>query len=88
MFFPYGIRLTAALNRDFVAWAWAVNGCLSVVGSVLAIILAMGYGFTVVTIVLVVVYWLGVASFVRTYSLVREVRGDGFAAEAPLTLKL
>jgi len=68
MFFPYGIRLTAALNRDFVAWAWAVNGCLSVVGSVLAIILAMGYGFTVVTVVFIAIYWVGAASFVRTYA--------------------
>jgi hypothetical protein len=71
MFFPYGIRLTTALNRDFVAWAWAVNGCLTVVGSVLAIILAMSYGFTVVSVVFVAVYWLGAASFVRTYASVR-----------------
>jgi len=34
MYFPYGIRLTSRLSRDFVAWAWAVNGCLTVVGSV------------------------------------------------------
>lgn len=81
MFFPYGIRLTSAFNRDFVAWAWAVNGCLTVVGSVLSIILAMTYGFTVVMILFVVIYWLGVASFVRAYAGLR-------VSAAPEQLKL
>jgi len=71
MFFPYGIRLTSSLNRDFVAWAWAVNGCLTVVGSVLSIMLAMTYGFTVVLILFVAIYWLGAASFVRAFARVR-----------------
>ena len=31
-----------------VPWAWAINGCASVVASVLAAILAISYGFTVV----------------------------------------
>lgn len=71
MFFPYGIRLTSAINRDFVAWAWAVNGCLSVVGSVTSIIIAMTYGFTTVILLFLVIYWLGAVSFVRTYGRIR-----------------
>jgi hypothetical protein len=67
-FFPYGIRLVSARDRDFVAWAWAVNGCLTVLGSVASIILAMTYGFSTVVFVAVGVYWLGVASFVRAYA--------------------
>ena len=66
-FFPYGIRLTSALNRDFVAWAWAVNGCLTVVGSVTSIIIAISYGFTVVVGLFLLIYVVGAASFVRTY---------------------
>jgi hypothetical protein len=67
MFFPYGIRLTSALNRDFVAWAWAVNGCLTVVGSVTSIIIAISYGFTVVVGLFLLIYVVGAACFVRTY---------------------
>ncbi|MBI4514769.1 MAG: hypothetical protein HY699_03010 [Deltaproteobacteria bacterium] len=71
MFFPYGIRLTSALNRDFVAWAWAINGCLTVVGSVSSIIIAMTYGFSSVIVLFLAIYWLGVLSFVRTYARVQ-----------------
>jgi hypothetical protein len=69
-FFPYGIRLTGAINRDFVAWAWAVNGCLTVVGSVMSIIVAMTFGFTVVIGLFLAIYWLGAVAFVRTYARV------------------
>ena len=71
VFFPYGIRLTSAINLDFVAWAWAINGCLTVVGSVASIIIAMTYGFTTVILLFLVIYWLGAASFVRTYGRIR-----------------
>jgi len=85
MFFPYGIRLTSAFNRDFVAWAWAVNGCLTVVGSVLSIMLAMTFGFTVVMFVCVGIYWLGIVSFVRAYAGVRAAAvQDEVARSAPL----
>jgi hypothetical protein len=70
MFFPYGIRLTSAIDRKFVAWAWAVNGCLTVVGSVLSIMIAITYGFTVVISLCLAIYWLGALSFVRTYGRV------------------
>lgn len=79
MFFPYGIRLISAVNRDFIPWAWAANGCLTVVGSVLSIILAMTFGFTAVILLLPVVYGLGAASFVLSW------RRQGLAAGAPPT---
>jgi spermidine synthase len=62
-FFPYGIRLIAAVNPDFTPWAWAVNGCLTVVGSVATIILATALGFDAVMLLFLVIYALGVASF-------------------------
>jgi hypothetical protein len=33
-----------------VAWAWASNGALSVVASVLAALISLGLGFTVVVV--------------------------------------
>ena len=51
MFMPIGLRQVAQLGefpREYIAWGWAVNGFASVVGSALATILAMIYGFHVV----------------------------------------
>ena len=67
MFFPYGIRLMAPIDTAFVAWAWATNACLTVVGSVASIIIAMTFGFRAVTLVALAVYWLGAASFAFAY---------------------
>lgn len=46
--FPEGIRLVSTHNRDAVPWMWGVNGGATVLGSVLAIILAMATNFTTV----------------------------------------
>jgi hypothetical protein len=49
--FPLGLTWLESLERPgrvLVPWAWAINGCASVVASVLAAILAISYGFTVV----------------------------------------
>lgn len=43
---PSGLRVIAAKRPDLVPWAWGVNGVASVAGSILAIVLAMGTGFT------------------------------------------
>jgi len=48
MFFPTGMGVLSLSFERAVPWAWAVNGCASVVGSVLAVVVALGYGFTVV----------------------------------------
>ncbi|MEA3334425.1 MAG: hypothetical protein U9R25_00830 [Chloroflexota bacterium] len=46
--FPLGLAWLEGKAPGLVAWAWAVNGCASVVASVMAAILALAYGFTVV----------------------------------------
>jgi hypothetical protein len=66
-FFPYGIRLTSALSRDFSAWAWALNGCLTVVGSVATIMIATTWGFTTVLLLTLGIYWLATFAFIRAY---------------------
>jgi hypothetical protein len=44
--FPMGLRHVVRLSPALVSWAWAVNGGMSVLGSVLAVIASMTAGFT------------------------------------------
>ncbi len=67
-FMPIGLRTVAGLTEhkaEFVAWAWAVNGFFSVISSILATILSMTWGFTVVLALAVVVYLTGIAALSR-----------------------
>ena len=60
MFFPSGIHIVRRANLNFVPWAWGINGCASVVATVLAVMLAMSYGFRVVTLLALASYLAGV----------------------------
>jgi hypothetical protein len=44
---PSGLRMLSARAPEMVAWAWGINGALSVVGATLAIFVAMNWGFGV-----------------------------------------
>jgi hypothetical protein len=48
--FPLGIRRAGSQNQEVIPWLWAVNGAASVVGSVLATIVALQAGFQVVSL--------------------------------------
>ncbi|MDQ2694458.1 MAG: SAM-dependent methyltransferase [Pseudomonadota bacterium] len=56
--FPLGLAQTAARAPRLVAWAWAINGCASVVSAVLATLLAVEAGFTAVVAAAVGLYLL------------------------------
>ena len=71
LFFPIGIRIASSIHADLVPWAWGINGCASVTASVLAVVLAMSYGFTVVWTLSVLVYALGVIALLATTRSVR-----------------
>jgi hypothetical protein len=60
MFFPTGIQIIRRTHESFVPWAWGINGCASVVGTVLAVVLAMSFGFRAVTLLAVGIYGLAV----------------------------
>ncbi len=63
-FTPLGVGAVSqltSLRREYVAWAWAVNGFASVIGSVLATIIAMTYGFGVLLVLGLVMYVIAVA---------------------------
>ncbi len=66
LFFPLGIRRAASIHEDLVPWAWGINGCASVTGGVLSVILAMSYGFVAVWIFSLVIYACGAAAFLVT----------------------
>jgi len=44
--FPGGIALLNRLAPDLIPWAWGINGCLSVLASILSTMLAISFGFS------------------------------------------
>lgn len=56
--FSTGMTRLAWTARDAIPWAWAINGFASVVGAVLATLLAIHLGFTAVILLAVLIYGL------------------------------
>jgi len=56
MAMPIGLRRLAGLHPTGVAWAWGINGVTSVLGSVLAIFVAINWGFTAATLLAAACY--------------------------------
>jgi hypothetical protein len=68
MFMPLGLDRVVALTEhgeEYVAWAWAVNGFFSVIGSVLTTILSMALGFRAVQFAALAIYAVAVVAFTR-----------------------
>ena len=59
IFFPLGIRHLAEQSPKAVPWAWAINGFFTVLGSVLAIMVAMSLGFSWVLFLAGIIYLAG-----------------------------
>jgi hypothetical protein len=69
-FLPIGLAAVASASehpRQFVAWAWAVNALASVVGAILAAILAMMTGFKFLLVAAPVIYAAGVLALFRIH---------------------
>jgi hypothetical protein len=62
--FPVGIRAAGAQDPKLIPWAWAANGCASVVGSVSAVLGAMLAGFSVMLLVAGGVYVVAIGGMV------------------------
>jgi hypothetical protein len=54
--FPLGIRMLRQRAPSLIPWGWAVNGFLSVAGSILAVMVAMASGFSVVLLLAAAIY--------------------------------
>jgi hypothetical protein len=46
--FPMGLQLVSKKQQQLVPWAWGINGCISVISTSLATIIAVESGFTAV----------------------------------------
>jgi hypothetical protein len=54
--FPLGLSRVSARAGQLVPWAWGVNGCASVLSAVLAMMLAIHFGFTAVVAIAAALY--------------------------------
>jgi hypothetical protein len=57
--FAYGVRVLYERNTTLIPWGWAINGCFSVIGSILSVVISMNFGFDFVLVTAVVIYLLG-----------------------------
>jgi hypothetical protein len=62
---PIGLRRLAELEPAGVPWAWGVNGVTSVLGSVLAVCVAIVWGLTVTTLLALAAYLVAVVHVAR-----------------------
>jgi spermidine synthase len=61
--FPAGMMRMAQVAAEQIPWLWAINGFASVVGAVLAMLLAIHFGFAVVILLAVVLYGVAWAAY-------------------------
>ena len=54
--FPLGLARLGEQDAELIPWAWAINGCASVLAAVLATLLAVEFGFTAVVVLAVGFY--------------------------------
>jgi hypothetical protein len=59
---PTGMRILSARAPHMLAWAWGINGALSVLGATLAIFIAMNWGFRVTLLTASATYLVGLAA--------------------------
>ncbi len=58
--FPTGLKALGQIDESLIPWAWAINGCFSVLAPVLAVLLAIMTGFRAVL-------WLGAAAYLAAF---------------------
>ncbi len=63
--FPLGLAMVGEARPSYVPWAWGINGCSSVLATVLASILAVHLGFNAVVMFAVALYGLAAMAVVR-----------------------
>jgi hypothetical protein len=56
--FPLGLRKLSRQNNTLIPWAWGINGCLSVISTALATIIAVEAGFLWVMMIAALAYGL------------------------------
>ena len=56
--FPLGLSWVGKWAPYWIPWAWGLNGCASVVSAVLAVLLAIHFGFSAVVLMATLIYGL------------------------------
>jgi len=80
--FPTGLRVVGEQVPQLVPWAWAVNGFLTVIGSVGAMILGMTMGFTAVFIIAAMCYAAALIAIRRTVRRSADIESQSQAASS------
>jgi hypothetical protein len=60
--FPLGLSRLGVIYPGLVPWVWGVNGCASVLSAILATLLAIHLGFSIVIIIALIFYAITVLS--------------------------
>ena len=63
--FPTGLKILGERNESLIPWAWAINGCLSVLAPILTIMLAMVIGFKIVL-------WIGALMYMMAFVFIKK----------------
>ena len=63
--FPLGLSRLGEMEQELVPWVWGINGCASVLSAILATLLAIHYGFTVVILLALMLYIVSAVSLSR-----------------------
>ncbi len=63
--FPTGLKILSEENKSLIPWAWAINGCFSVLSPILTVMLAMAIGFKMVL-------WLGALAYAMAFVTLRS----------------
>ena len=61
--FPRGIHSLERVSETGIPWMWGVNGGVTVMGSVLAVLLAMATSFTVVLLAAAAAYAIATLAY-------------------------
>jgi hypothetical protein len=63
--FPMGMRLLGRKSPGLIPWAWAINGCFSVLAPVVATMLALEFGFDTVL-------FLGALMYLAAFGIIKK----------------
>ena len=61
--FPLGLVRLAQTTPALIPWAWGVNGCASVISAILATLIAMQFGFSVLILLAIGLYAIAACNF-------------------------
>jgi hypothetical protein len=61
--FPMGLSALGKHHEELLPWAWAVNGCASVIAAISATLAAIHFGFAAVMILALLFYFTAFAFF-------------------------